>query len=65
MKLKHLKYALKQWRKQTFDTPRIRIQQLKDKLISVHNKLDSDPLNSQFQSEELNLQAELGTWLAH
>ena len=64
-KLKYMKIELKQWRKNSFDSPSVKIHQLRGKLKEGHNKLVDDPTNVQIRREELLLQDKLGTWLAH
>ena len=63
-KLKTANQALKEWRKQIFEWPSVRIQHLREQLKRVHEKLGNDPINIQLQKEELELQ-EVGTWLTN
>jgi len=74
-KLKKLKFAIKEWnknsldspgaKKNSLDSPGAKIQEIRKKLEKLHNDMGSDPLNFLFQQEELKLQADLAVWLAY
>jgi len=64
-KLKYLKAALKDWRKQTFDNPSCKVEHIRDEHNKAHKELSTNPSNVQLQQEELSLQDELRTWLPH
>ena len=52
-KLKNLKMALREWRKESFDTPSAMIQNLRQKLKEITEKLDSDRMKIQLQKQNL------------
>jgi len=44
-----MKHAIKQWWKQSFDTPSVRIRHIRENLKALHTKLGTDPMNTDFQ----------------
>ena len=64
-KLKNLKSAIKEWRKNSFDSPEVKHIKLRNKLKIIHDKLGTDPCNVLYQKEELLLQDEIGKWVGH
>jgi len=64
-KLKTLKWALKDCRRKSFDTPVSNIKRIKTQLKEVHDNLGIDPLNFDLHKVELDLQNELRHWLVN
>jgi len=64
-KSKSLKIAIKKWRRNSFESPEVKIHKLRKRLKEVHDNLGTDPSNAQYQREELLLQDEIGKWLSY
>jgi len=64
-KMHGLKMALKQWRRDSIQDPKLKISHFRERLTETHHQLSSYPLNLSLHKKELVLQDELGSWLAH
>ena len=61
-KLKPTKNELKAWA--NFNSPSASAAEIRNKLIYVQKELETQPLNTQLQFQEAQLQLQLAHWLA-
>ena len=63
MKLKSLKFALKEWSKKGFSTPSSHVTNLREAFSKYTEELALNPMDPVLQAEEVQIQNDLAHWL--
>ena len=64
VKLKKLKEAIKEWRKETTISLKSKVNEIRREIKDIHEALRAEPMNPTLHGKDLELQPQLGSWLA-